>query len=211
MTKYIKQEMPDIKGNGDKKCYYRIKSNGNISYKELVHRIAYPGSGLNKGTVMHVLETMFNEMALSLGKGYNITMEGLGHFRATLGIEKGKEMDTIDGNEQKRNAASIMVNGILFRPDRNFVRKTGSYCSLRRGGISRLKKSPYTKEERLELALSYLRNPDTPFMRQSDYVRMTGLSAFKAHEDLLEFRNDPNSGITFSGKRNNIVYFLVSR
>ena len=49
MAKYFKQEMPDLRNTGEKKFYYRMKVNENIDFDELVRRLTYPGSGLDKG------------------------------------------------------------------------------------------------------------------------------------------------------------------
>ena len=51
MAKYFKQEMPDLRNTGKKKFYYRMKVNENIDFDELVRRLTYPGSGLDKGQV----------------------------------------------------------------------------------------------------------------------------------------------------------------
>lgn len=208
MTKYIKQEMNDLNGTGKTKCYYRLESRGILSTKDLISQIAYPGSGLSTGSVTHVLQSMSDEIARSISKGYSISIEGLGIFKGSIGVIKGKEMDTIDGNDQKRNAASIVIDGVNFRADRELISRANQSCKLKRGKVNRLHISPFTKEERLQQALTYLSNPDTPFMLEADYAKITGLSKFKAHEELVELRNDPDSGITFSGSGNRVIYYI---
>ena len=56
-----------------------------------------------------------DELAYYMAQGYSVSIDGVGTFKPTLGIAEGKETDTLDGDEQKRNARSIMVNGVNFR------------------------------------------------------------------------------------------------
>ena len=43
-------------------------------------------------------------------------------------------------------------------------------------------------------------------MRIADYMEMTGLSRTTATLELIEFRKDPESGITFIGRGSSKVY-----
>jgi hypothetical protein len=43
-------------------------------------------------------------------------------------------------------------------------------------------------------------------MRVADYVEMTGLSRSVATKELIEFRRDASSGISFIGRGNHKVY-----
>ncbi|MDD2525621.1 MAG: HU family DNA-binding protein, partial [Bacteroidales bacterium] len=104
MAKYIKQEMSDVHGTGENKCFYRLQTSGTLSPKELITRIAQPGSGLSEGTVAHVLQSLKDEMAKAMADGYSVSVDGLGIFKASIGIREDKEMDTINGEESKHNA-----------------------------------------------------------------------------------------------------------
>lgn len=59
-------------------------------------------------------------------------------------------MDTIDGDESKRNACSLCLDGVNFLADKKLVRNARSHCKLERAGIVRVRRSPYTQEERLQ-------------------------------------------------------------
>ena len=113
-------------------------------------------------------------------------------------------MDSLDGEGEKLNARSIEVNGINFRVDKRLVQETDQGCVLERGPVCRLRRSPYTLEERLRLALDYLK--ENGVMRVMDYVRLTGLSRSTAARELKAFRQDPASGLTFSGRGTAKVY-----
>ena len=53
MARYIKQEMNDLDGTGEKRVYYRMKIEQNVDMEHFVEQITYPGSGLSKGNVLH--------------------------------------------------------------------------------------------------------------------------------------------------------------
>lgn len=204
MAEYIKQEMPDLTGKGEPACYYRMKINRNVTMEDFIEDVAQPGSGLNPGTVKHVITQVSKKLAWLMADGNSVTIEGLGTFKAALGVSQFKEMDTLEGDEAKRNAQSIEVNGVNFRVDPALVRQTDLYCTLHRGKSCRLHKSPYTREERLALALQFL--DGYAQMCVDDYVRLTGLSRTTAVRELKAFREDPQSGIDFRGFGSHKVY-----
>ena len=143
-------------------------------------------------------------MAELLGKGHSVTLDGIGTFKATIGLEEDKELDTLDGNETKRNARSLRLKGVNFRADKELVKKARKDCQLQREGTARIHRSPYTKEQRLNLALEYLEKHGA--MKIADYMELTGLSRTTATLELQEFRRDMNSGIDFIGRGSAKVY-----
>lgn len=208
MTKYIKQEMVDLSGKGEEKVYYRIQTQRNISFKELTEYIERHNNLMNRGLVKNVVDHVVDAMAELIGDGYSVTIDGLGTFKASLGLEKDKEMETFDGDETKRNARSLRLKGINYRADKVLLREANKHCKLERAGESRLHHSPYSKEERLKLALQYLEKNGA--MRVADYMDLTGLSRTKATLELKEFRQDASTGITFVGRRSAKVYVKVT-
>jgi predicted histone-like DNA-binding protein len=159
---------------------------------------------MNRGLVKSVMAYVVDEMAELLGKGYSVTIDGLGTFRASIGLEEDKDMDTFDSDDTKRNARSLRLTGINYRSDKELVKKANRHCKLERAGESRLHHTPYTKEERLKLAHQYLEEHGA--MRVVEYMELTGLSRTKATLELKEFRQDTSSGITFVGRGSAKVY-----
>ena len=149
-----------------------------------------------------------DEMAELLGKGYSVSIDGLGTFRASIGLEEDKEMDTFDGDDTKRNARSLRLTGINYRADKDLIKKANRHCKLERAGESRLHHTPYSKEERLKLAQQYLEEHGA--MRVVEYMEQTGLSRTKATLELKEFRQDASTGITFLGRGSSKVYVKAS-
>ena len=204
MAKYIKQEMTDLSGKGEEKIYYRLQSERNIDFKALAEYVGRHNGMMSKGLVINVMEHVVDAMAELLGKGHSVTIDGLGTFRASLGLAEDKEMDTFDGDETKRNARSLRLTGINYRADKVLIREANRHCKLERAGEARLHHSPYSKEERLKLALQYLEEHGA--MRVVEYMELTGLSRTKAAMELKEFRQDLSSGITFIGRGSAKVY-----
>ena len=204
MAKYIKQEMIDLSGKGEEKVYYRLQTERNIDFNELTQQLEEHHNLMNRGLVKSVMAYVVDEMAELLGKGYSVTIDGLGTFRASIGLEEDKEMDTFDGDETKRNARSLRLTGINYRTDKELIKKANRHCKLERAGESRLHHTPYSKEERLKLAQQYLEEHGV--MRVVEYMELTGLSRTKATLELKEFRQDTSSGITFVGRGSAKVY-----
>ena len=84
------------------------------------------------------------------------------------------------------------------------IKEANRRCKLERAGESRLRQSPYTREERLKLAQDYLAKYGA--MKVTDYVELTGLSRTKATLELKEFRHDASTGIDTIGRRSTLVY-----
>ena len=204
MAKYIKQEMTDLSGKGEEKVYYRLQSERNIDFNALAEYVGRHNGMMSKGLVINVMEHVVDAMAELIGKGHSVTIDGLGTFRASLGLEKDKVMETFDGDETKRNARSLRLTGINYRADKVLIREANHHCKLERAGEARLHHSPYSKEERLKLALQYLEEHGA--MRVAEYMELTGLSRTKATLELKEFRQDLSSGITFIGRGSSKVY-----
>ena len=204
MAKYIKQEMSDLNGKGEEKVYYRMKIQRNIDTKEFAKEVNRYNTLMNKALVENVMTNAMEVLARLLGEGYSVTLDGLGTFKASLGLKDDKEMDSFEENEPKLNARSLQLTDVKFKADKVLIREANRNCKLQREGESRLRHSPYSKEERLKLAQDYLDKYGA--MKVADYVEMTGLSHTKATLELQEFRHDVTSGITTIGKRSTLVY-----
>lgn len=204
MAKYIKQELPDLQQTGEQKVYYRLKTNRNIDTPEFVRSLSHAFNGMKEGDIIRVLMATADHLGELLGEGYSVTLNGIGNFKATIGLEEDKELDTLDGNETKRNARSLQLKGVNYRADKELIMKASQHCKLEREGIARIHRSPYSKEERLTLALEYLEKHGA--MKVANYMEMTGLSRTAATLELQEFRRDITSGIDFIGRRSAKVY-----
>ena len=203
MAQYIKQEMPDLHNKGRNKCFYRIASRGNITQDQMIKEMCRH-TGLNHGNVRAVFTLMAETMHDYLAKGYSVTLDEIGNFSLSLGLKQGKDEEDLNSDEPKHNARSIHVTGVNFRVNKRFLRGIDQDCKLERTGISRLNRSPYTKEQRLLMAVDYIQQHT--FMRIDDYVSLTKLPKSTASHELREYAFTDNSPIKQSGRGSSLVY-----
>jgi len=204
MAKYIKQEVPDMQKTGEQKVFYRLKVERNVDFEEFIQRLCSCHRGISRGEALRVLVSASDVLAELLGEGYSVTLDDWGTFKATIGLEEDKEMDTIDGNESKRNARSLSLNGVNFQADKRLVRNARSHCKLERAGVARVHRSPYTKEERLQKALDYLK--ENGCLKVRHYMELTGQAHTTAANELRAFSRDASSGIVSVGRGSAVVY-----
>ena len=48
MAKYIKQEMPDIRQTGEKKIYYRLKTEKHVDFHHFIESVHHSNNGISK-------------------------------------------------------------------------------------------------------------------------------------------------------------------
>lgn len=195
-----------MNGKGEKKCYYQLRSYSNLNMEQFTEKICYPGSGLNRGDVARVLCRMVDTMKEWLSLGHTITIDELGTFSLSIGVDDDQEVEDFEGNGKRVTGKRISVRGVNFRPNRDFVRDLNRRTELHRGGVSPVNRSPYTQEERLQLALRYLE--EKSLMRVREYQSITHLPHTTAAQELKAFAQDPDSGITYTGRGNTKVYIL---
>lgn len=204
MAKYIKQEMPDLKKAGENKAYYRMETSHRVSMEEFIETIAMPGHGITAGEAKQVLGQAAQTLAMLLSEGCAVTIDGIGTFKATVGVRNDKEQDDFTPDEPQRNAQSIEVNGVHYRADKRLVRDISVQCTLVRGKQSRIKRSPYTLEERISRAIAYMEEHD--YLTVKGYAELNGLSVSTASVELRKLRSDASSGIRAIGKRSGLMY-----
>ena len=204
MARYIKQELPDLHKTGEKKAYYRMKTKRKIDFNQFVNLISSHNSGISRGEAFRVLMHATDILAELLAQGYSVTIDEMDTFKATIGLVSDKEMDSFEEGTPKLNARSLRVDGVSFKADKRLILNVDKRCDLKRAGVSRLCRSPFTKEERLQKALEYLNAHGA--MKVKNYVELTGLSHTVAAKELREFEHDAASGITSIGRLAGKVY-----
>lgn len=204
MARYIKQELPDLHKTGEKKAYYRMKTERKIDFNQFVDLVSSHNSGISKGEAFSVLMHATDTLAELLAQGYSVAIDELGTFKATVGLVKDKEMDSFEEGTPKLNARSLRVDGVSFKADKRLIVNVDKRCELKRAGVSLLCRSTFTKEERLQKALEYLNAHGA--MKVKNYVELTGLSHTVAAKELREFEHDATSGIASIGRLAGKVY-----
>ena len=189
---------------GEKKAYYRMKTKRKIDFNQFVDLISSHNSGISRGEAFRVLMHATDILAELLAQGYSVTIDEMGTFKATIGLVSDKEMDSFEEGTPKLNARSLRVDGVSFKADKRLILNVDKRCDLKRAGVSRLCRSPFSKEERLQKALEYLNAHGA--MKVKDYMELTSLSHTVAAKELREFEHDAASGITSIGRLAGKVY-----
>lgn len=210
MARYIKREMVDLNNPGQTIFTYRMQTMpmDNADFIEDCTR----NTTFSGPEIMGILSLVAEQLAKRMARGYSVTIDGLGTFKAQIGLTRDTRKrlkeeasspttdESDDSTQRSLNARSLEVTGILWKPAKSLVRDTNCECRLERGGEEPLRKSKYTLEERRARALAYLEKHTV--MRVSDYVRLTGLSHTKAAKELSNL-----SGIKSEGSRSSKVFF----
>ena len=89
------------------------------------------------------------------------------------------------------------------------MRNVACKCKLERGGEDRLRKSKYTKAERIERAIRFLRREG--FMHVKDYARLNGLSYSTAYRELNNGLVGESAVITSRGSKSARIYYLAEK
>lgn len=90
MARYIKQELPDLRRTGEKKAYYRLKTEQKIDFHQFIDRISSHNSGISRGEAFRVLMHATDTLAELLAEGYSVTIDDMGTFKATVGLVEDK-------------------------------------------------------------------------------------------------------------------------
>ncbi len=201
MAQYIKQEVPDFRNTGERKAFYRIKTLQNIDTQALVERIEHMHHGLSRGLIINVIDELASRIAYELAEGNTVTIDHLGTFSASIGLKEDAKTDSIDDIDAPHKTRDLCVTDVNFRANKQMIRAVNENCHLQRNGESRLHKSPYSREERIQLALGFIDNSPMHAMRLADYAAITGMSPSSASRDLSAICSDPTSGICHTGRR----------
>lgn len=212
MAKYIKKEIADLNGTGSTQVYYRMKRGETLSFADFIHQCHFYHQLCSPATIQAVMIAVCEQLSTELAKGNNVRIDGLGTFHAKLGLNNytpGRVMDTFEEGTTKRNAASLGVTGVGYKADKEFVRNVACKCKLERGGEDRLRKSKYTKAERIERAIRFLRREG--FMHVKDYARLNGLSYSTAYRELNNGLVGESAVITSRGSKSARIYYLAEK
>ena len=198
------QEMKDLHHEGRTLTYPRFQAGPPCTAGELA-RLAARNTAFTEAEVKGILALVAGAMADVMAEGRSVRVDGIGTFRPRLGLVKQAERETTEKDSERRNARSIQVNGINFKPEAELVGRTHEACHLERmSKTGRLHPSPFTAEERLQQAQDYLET--NPFLTGSDYAMLTGLNRSSASAELRKWAAMADSGIGTAGCGTHKVY-----
>ena len=104
MAKYIKQEFKSINNEGEASAYYRMETSRRVTMAEFIKEISIPGYGISEATAVQVLSQAATSLARLMAHGCAVTIDGIGTFKATIGVCKDKKQDAFVENEPQHIA-----------------------------------------------------------------------------------------------------------
>ena len=204
MAKYEMQEMNLPNEEGKRVLYPRLMLGKRVETGYIAKMLAQRTT-FSAAEVVGLLMGLADQISDQMAQGRPVRLEGIGTFTPGLTLCEGKGRESGEENDARRNAQSVEIGKILFRPDKSFLQRTNRECDLERSKLKFQRSSKkYTPEQRLELALRYL--DSHPYMRIADYVAITGLRPTTASLELKKWAKQPDSGIGFSGWGTHKVY-----
>ena len=206
MAEYNMQELNLPKEEGKRIFYPRIKLYGQVDLEAIADKVSY-ASSFTKGDIVGLIQAITDEIAYQMGQGYSVKIENLGVFTPALGLMKGRERESGEEDDTKRNAVSICLKDIHFKVDKELLHRTSRHCQLKRSSEKfRQSSQMFSPQERLERAKEYLRQ--NAFMTLSDYCQLTGLLKTSASRELKEWIAQPETGIDYKGRGTHKIYIL---
>ena len=207
MVKYYLQEMPDVKGEGKKKVYPKMLVNRQISTKELVERIQMKSGVYREGIVSGMLMTLADTLVDYLSLGYTVKIDGLCSLSVSLDFDDDKPTE-MEGNEDKMKYRHVKVRDINFKSDKMLVKALRQKMTFERcrGGVNRISKSAYSKAERIERAVAFIRENGSISLYQ--YCALNDLSRSTASRELKAECRKPDSPIDTYGSATHKTWVL---
>ncbi|WP_304296969.1 HU family DNA-binding protein [Porphyromonas gulae] len=195
MAKFVMREMPDMQGTGKRTMYPKMISRGTMGPDEIAELISSQ-STFSPGEVKGLVVALARTIAYGVASGYTVKIEEIGSFSASLALRKGVESEEAESGT-RRNAASVTIGGVNFRPDKALIREARTRTHLERTTVRRPRRPDLTREERLSLALRHIEGHS--LLRVADYCSLTGLGRTAAAEELRAFDREGRIGSTGHG------------
>ena len=206
MAEYYYQEMNDVHGDGVRRGYYKMRTYRQASTEDLLDFMERNGARVSRGTALLVLEELQSALVHYLALGHSVHIDQLGSMRVSLGVAKDKEVESAEEDAEHRNARSVEVRSVIFRPDKGLCQRINQAARLERGRTRRPKPSPYSLEERVERARQFIEGRG--MMRVGEYAALTGLSRSAASREIQTLLHDPSGAFTTYGRGTQRVIVL---
>lgn len=207
MAKYELQEMPDMRNEGKRRVFPKLMVNRTLSRKEFIEMMQSYHCGTSPAVIEAVLMNVEDMLVRMLGMGYNVNLGELGTYSLSLGFEDEKPTE-MQSEDDKMLYRKVGVKNVNYKASPKLVKKvkreTDRYLERDMGGVKRILKKKYTREERIARALKIIEKRG--FIGLTDYAYINNLSRTVASEDLREITSDPNSPICSVGQHSHKVW-----
>lgn len=207
MVKYYLQEIPEVLGGDKKKVYPKMLTNRQISTKELVERIQMKSGVFREGIVNGMLMALADTLVDYLSLGYTVKIDGLCSLSVSLEFDDNKPTE-MEGNEDKMKYRHVKVKDINFKSDKMLVKALSQRMTFERcrGGVNRINRSAYSKAERIERAVAFIKENGSISLYQ--YCALNNLSRATASRELKAECRKSDSPIDSYGAASHKVWVL---
>lgn len=205
MINYILQEVPDITGEGKRNVYPKFVQHNMIDYDSFVKRVCDVERAFNETAVKGVIESVSRQLIEHLSMGHAVKIDGIGVFSLSLEFYDDKPTEITDEKDK------MMYRGVRVRdwtlktdPDTLQRLRRKTKCNRAESGVRKLKKNPFTLEQRIANALKVI---DTKgFLTLADYVMANHICRTSASVELKRICAMPGSRITATGQGSHKVW-----
>ena len=212
MANYVIKEMPEGMGNGKKgRIFPKMQVYTEFDYDKVVELVHTNSPAFSQATVRGVLDTLAVVMKSYLPLGHTMKIDNLGVFSLSLEFADN-ESDSANpqANQEttsKKKYHHVRVKGVNFKVDKKLVDDINKENTFERTTGNPSSPSPYSREERLQRALSHIDKHG--FITLQEYANLNRLNYSTASRELAKLVLDPNSGIKPKGAGSHKVW--VSR
>lgn len=209
MAFYTMRKLPhEMLGEGER-LFPKLITNGTASNDDIARTITQR-TGLSRGDVIAVMTELADAVANSVAEGKSVKVNGLGTFKAVVGlVDKEERTAWLDAANRLTTARNVKLKTVNFRPARDLVEAVGHAMTLERvGGTSHDTAPTATEQERLSMACRHIARHG--FLRVADYARLTSQPKTTASRDLRRLAEKADSGIKADGTGPARVYVASS-
>ncbi len=205
MAYYELKEMPDMRDEGKRRVYPKLKRQETVSFKSFIHKLKRYNRAIPESTWDSLMMDVSKVLAEELANGHTVKIDGLGVFSLSLEFADDKATE-MTSDDEKLNYRKVKVRDILYRPDKELLKEVRNEAKFERetGGVKKLKVVPFTYEQRRDNAINYICSHG--FMNLRTYVEMNGVSRTQASLDLKKIEQDPESHIGSTGNRTHKIW-----
>lgn len=209
MANYVIKEMPTGMGNGKKgRLFPKMQVYTEFDYDKVVELVHTNSPAFSEATVRGVLDTLAVVMKSYLPMGHTMKIDNLGVFSLSLEFADNE----VDANtkqegskaEPKKKYHHVRVKGVNFKVDKKLVDEINKENTFERTPSPPITPSPYSREERLQRALSHIDKHG--FITLQEYANLNSLNYSSASRELAKLVLDPNSGIKPKGAGSHKVW-----
>lgn len=207
MAKYKLQELPDMRNEGKRRVYPKMVVNRTLSRKEFVEMMQNYHCGTSPAMIEAVLMNVKDMLVRMLSMGYNVNLGELGTYSLSLGFEDEKPREILD-EDDRMLYRKVGVKDVNYKASPRLVKEvkqeTDRYLERDMGGVKRILKTKFTRDERIARALKVIEKKG--FIGLTDYAYINNLSRTIASEDLKEITSDSESPICSVGQHSHKVW-----